>query len=101
MVTPENAEIAVMASLALHNLLHTKYRESYTPTDSINFENELGEIIEGTFRKVIPTNAVGLQPAVTCRKSSTAEKVQNELRLHFNGTGQIPFQEGVLRKGKI
>ena len=101
MVTPENAEIAVMASLALHNLLHTKYRESYTPTDSINFENELGEITEGILRKVVSINAVGLQPAVTCRKSSTAEKVQNELRLHFNGTGQIPFQEGVLRKGKI
>ena len=99
MVTPEKAEIAVMSSLALHNLLHTKYRESYTPTDSIDFENEVGEITKGILRKVVSTNAVGLQPAVTCRKSSTAEKVQNEFKLHFNGTGQIPFQ-GSIKKRK-
>lgn len=80
----------MMGSLALHNLLHTKYRESYKPTDSIDFENELGEIIEGTFRKVI--HAAGLQPAIACRKSSTAEEIQSKLKLHFNGTGQIPFQ---------
>ena len=89
MLTPDKAEIAVMTSLALHNLLRTKSRESYTPTDSMDFEKELGEIIEGTLKEVVSTNVAGLQPAWLCR---TSEEVQNELKLHFNGTGQIPFQ---------
>ena len=48
LLAPERAEIAVLASLALHNLLRTKSRESYTPTGSIDFENDTGEILEGT-----------------------------------------------------
>ena len=81
-----------MTSLALHNLLRTKSGESYTPTDSIDFENELEEIIEGTLKEVVSPNVSSLQPESPCRKSTTAEEVQNELKLHFNGTGQIPFQ---------
>ena len=48
LLAPERGEIAVLASLALHNLLRTKSRESYTPTGSIDFENDTGEILEGT-----------------------------------------------------
>ena len=60
-LTPEKAEIAVMTSLALHNLLRTKSRESYTPINSIDFEKYTGEIVEGTWRKeVVSTNVVGL-----------------------------------------
>ena len=43
-LTREKAEIAVMASLALHNLLRTKSRESYTPIRGVDFENGTGEI---------------------------------------------------------
>ena len=50
-LTPERAEITVMASLALHNLLRTKSRESYTPIGNIDFENDTGEIVEGTLRQ--------------------------------------------------
>ena len=75
-LTPERAEIAVMASLALHNQLKTKSRESYTPIGSIGFENDTGEIVEGTWRQeVISTNVAGLQPAAPCRTSFTAEEV--------------------------
>ena len=92
-LTPERAEIAVMASLTLHNQLKTKSRESYTPIGSIGFENDTGEIVEGTWRQeVISTNVAGLQPAAPCRTSFTAEEVQNESKLHFNGPRQIPFQ---------
>ena len=98
-LTPERAEITVMASLALHNLLRTKSRESYTPIGSIDFENDTGEIVEGTWRQeVISTNVAGLQPAAPCRTSFTAEEVRNELKLHLNGPGQIPFQWRVLNK---
>ena len=75
-LTPERAEIAVMASLALHNQLKTKSRESSTPIGSIGFENDTGEIVEGTWRQeVISTNVTGLQPAAPCRTSFTAEEV--------------------------
>ena len=50
-LTPERAEIAVMASLTLHNLLRTKSRESYTPIGSIDFENDTGEIVEATWHQ--------------------------------------------------
>ena len=50
-LTPERAKIEVMASLALHNLLRTKSRESYTPIGSIDFENDTGEIVEGTWHQ--------------------------------------------------
>ena len=39
-----------MASLVLHDLLRTKSRESYAPTGSIGFDNDTGEILEGTWR---------------------------------------------------
>ena len=95
-LTPEKAEVAVMASLVLHNLLRTKSRESYTPIGSIDFENETGEVIEGTWnQEVVCTN---LQPSAPCRASMAAEEVRNQFKLHFNGPGQIPFQWRVLHK---
>ena len=67
-----------MTSLALHNLLRTKSRESFTPIGNIDFETETGEIIEGTrCQEVVPTKVAGLQPATTCRTSITAEEVRN------------------------
>ena len=89
-----------MASLALHNIFKTKSEKSYTPIGSIDFENETGEIIEGNWRQeVASTNVADLQPAATCRTSITAEEVRNELKLHFNGPGQIQWVQGrVLNK---
>ena len=75
------------------SLLRTKSRESYTPIGSINFENDAGEIVEGTWhQKVISTNVADLRPDAPCRTSITAKEVRNELKLHFNEPGQIPFQ---------
>ena len=75
-LTPEKAAIAVMANLTSHNLLRTKSRESYTPIGSIGFENDTGEIVEGTWlQEVISTNVASLQPAAPCRISITAEEV--------------------------
>ena len=98
-LTPEKAEVAAMASLVLHNVLRTKSRESYTSIGSIDFENETGEVIEGTWhQEVVCTNVADLQPSAPCRASMAAEEVRNEFKLHFNGPGQIPFQWRVLHK---
>ena len=98
-LTPEKTEVAVMASLVLHSLLRIKSRESYTPIGSIDFENETGEVIEGTWhQEVVCTNVADLQPSAPCRASMAAEEVRNEFKLHFNGPGQIPFQWRVLHK---
>ena len=82
-LTPEKAEVAVMPSLVLHNLLRTKSRESYTPIGSIDFEIETGEVIEGTWhQEVVCTNVADLQPSAPCTASMAVEEVRNEL--HFN-----------------
>ena len=46
LLTPDKAVIAIMASLALHNMLRTKSRESYTPTGFVDFEIPNGNIIQ-------------------------------------------------------
>ena len=98
-LTPEKAEVDVMASLVLHNLLRAKSRERYTPIGSIDFQNETGEVIEGTWhQEVVCTNVADLQPSAPCRASMAAEEVRNEFKLYFNGPGQIPFQWRVLHK---
>ena len=99
LLTHGKAEITVMASLVLHNLLRTKSRESYTSIGSINFENKTGEIIEGTWlQEVSSTNVADLQRAAPCRTSIIAEEVLNKLKLHFKWQGQIPFQWRALNK---
>ena len=88
-----------MASLTLHNLLQTKSWESYAPIGSIDFENEAGEITEGTWlQEVSSTNVADFQPAAPCRTSITSEEVLNELKIHFRWQGQIPFQWRALSK---
>ena len=58
-LTPEKTAIAVMASLALQNMLRTKSSESYTPVGFIDTETNDG-IIEGTWREgTAPNLALG------------------------------------------
>ena len=46
LLTPDKAAIAIMASLALHNMLRTKLSESYTPTGFADFEIPNGTVIQ-------------------------------------------------------
>ena len=57
---PEKTTIAVMASLALHNILRTKSSESYTPVGFIDTETNDG-IIEGTRREDTAPNIAPLE----------------------------------------
>ena len=45
-LTPDKAVIAIMANLALHNMLRTKSSESYTPTSFADFEIPNGNVME-------------------------------------------------------
>ena len=47
LLTPDKAVIAIMASLALHDMLRTKSSESYTPTGFVNFEIPNGNVFQG------------------------------------------------------
>ena len=47
LLTPDKAVIAIMASLALHNMLRIKSSESYTPTRFVDFEIPNGYVIQG------------------------------------------------------
>ena len=47
LLTPDKAIIAIVASLALHNMLRTKSSESYIPTGFVDFEIPNGNVIQG------------------------------------------------------
>ena len=98
-LTPEKAETVVMASLALHNMLHTKSSESYTPGGFIDQEGESGEVLPGNWRQdSAAPNMVDLQIHPPHRKNISAENIRTKFLEHFNGPGQVPWQWNVLLK---
>lgn len=96
-LSPEKTEIIVMASLALHNMLRTKSRESYTPAGFVDQENE-GVVVGGSWRDTSAPNIVPLQPAPPSRKNASAEAVREKFCNYFNGPGQVPWQWNVLTR---
>ena len=60
-MTPDKAVIAIMVSLALHNMLRTKSSESYTPTGFVDSEIPNGNVIQGEWRDCSTPNLATLQ----------------------------------------
>ena len=73
---PDKAVIAIMASLALHNMLRTKSSKSYTPTGFVDFEIPNGNIIQREWREFSSPNLALLQWENGVRKSLSGEQVQ-------------------------
>ena len=92
---PEKTTIAVMASLALHNMLRTKSSESYTPVGFIDTETNDG-IIEGTWREGTAPNLAPLPDMRYGRTSLAGKDIKRKLCEYFNGPGQIPWQWVIL-----
>ena len=95
--SPEKAEIIVMASLCLHNMLRTKSKNSYTPVGFLDQENE-GVVEGGSWRDISAPNIVPLQPAPHSRKNVSAEAVREKFCNYFNGPGQVPWQWKILTR---
>ena len=94
-LTPEKTTIAVVASLAHHNMLRTKSSESYTPVGFIDTETNYG-VIEGTWREYNAPNLAALEHMRYGRTSLADKNVRQKLSEYFNGLGQAPWQWGIL-----
>ena len=85
----------VMASVALDNMLSSKSSESYTPVGFINTKTN-GGIIEGTWREGTAPNLALLEDIRYGRTSLAGKDTRRKLSEHCNGSGQIPWQWGIL-----
>ena len=84
-----------MASVALDNMLSSKSSESYTPVGFINTKTN-GGIIEGTWREGTAPNLALLEDIRYGRTSLAGKDTRRKLSEHCNGSGQIPWQWGIL-----
>ena len=88
-LTPEKTTIAVMVSLALHNMLRSKSSESYTPVGFIDTETNDG-VIEGVWREGTAPNLAPLEDMRYGRTSLAGKDIRQKLCEYFNGPGQVP-----------
>ena len=88
-LAPGQAEIIVMASLALHNLLRKKSKDSYTPVGFIDQYIE-GSITNGSWRYMATPDIIPLEFAPRARNISTTGAKKEKFCNYFNGPGQVP-----------
>ncbi len=95
-LSPEKAELVVLAACALHNFLRSKDTgtRAYTPEGSLNRENpDNHSVIPGEGRQDIDQTAEGLHPIAkegNAVHGSRAETIQQEFCDYFNSVGQVP-----------
>ena len=94
-LSPENAGLLTMSCCLLHNLLHVKSPNSYTP---INFVDEVqfnGHIVDGEWRNRDQSPFVcELQPSTSRNPPLVADEVRNIFKEYFQTRGQVPWQYG-------
>lgn len=96
-LTPEKAIYITLASIALHNMLRTKSRESYTPPGFIDEVSINGEMTEGEWRNyTVPANIQPLPSTYARRATSEAIKIRNLFKEYFMGPGSVPWQWNIL-----
>ena len=84
LLTPDKAVIAIMESLALRNILHTKSSDSHTPTGFIDFEIPNGNVIHGEWCEYSTLNLDPLQCKNCERQSLSGKQIQQKLCNYFN-----------------
>ena len=90
LITPERAELVVLAACALHNLLRTKmpsYTNSLLDTES----EETHEVTPGVWRN--DGEMQGLDPLAGNTSLFCAKRQREELCDYFNGIGAVEWQD--------
>ena len=81
------------AAVVLHNMLHSKSRDSYTPIGFADVISTAGGVIEGTWREdVTQSIIVPTQAQYKGNKSKEAETIRENLADYFFGPGQVKWQ---------
>ena len=94
-LTSEKTTIAVMASVALCNMLRTKSSESCTPVGFIDTEINDG-VTEGTWKEDIAPNLSPLEDMRYGRTSLAGKVIRQKLCEYFSGPVHVPWQQGIL-----
>lgn len=86
----ENIDIVVMTCCVLHNFLRKKYSTTYTPINSLDFE----DTIEGTLTLGLraDTTLLELQKGHYRNISNDAKATRDEFLNYFNNEGSLPWQ---------
>ena len=94
---PRKARNVVLACCTLHNMLLSKSTQSYCPSGSIDYEDENGRVIPGSWRRDINNtgNFISL-PKCKERQPKNADDMQDILCDYVNGPGAVPWQWRVL-----
>ena len=93
-LTPDKATTVVLACCALHNMLLSKSSRSYCPPGSIDYENENGDVITGSWRENGSSNSSNFRSMPKCKERSpkNAEDMRDIICYYVNGPGAIPWQ---------
>lgn len=95
LLEPKKAEVVVMATAYLHNFLRRhNSRNTYTPPDFLDNENDQGLVIEGRWRQEVQAEQGSLLPLrrVPRRSTNQAEYIRNEFAEYFVSNGAITWQ---------
>lgn len=92
-LSPEEAEILLMASVVLHNMLCTKSSSSYLAPGEVDFFSPTGEYFEGSWRR---ENLNEWLPSVSLSQDRNppmgAKNIRDNLAMYFGRQGSIPWQ---------
>lgn len=95
-VKPENIVKIVMACCVLHNFLRKKAAATYTPPDSLDYEDtDTFTLREGL--RCRDDKIAALRPNQHRRAHNDAKEVRDSFMDFFNTTGSVPWQHKVLQ----
>ena len=90
-IHPDKAVDVTLATLVLHNMLHSKSAESYMPDIAINIEASDGSVTGGSWRN---DNSIDFTRSLPATNSE--QDVCETFADHFYGHGQIPWQWNIV-----
>ena len=87
-------KLLTTATIALHNMLCTKSRDSYSPSGFVDEFTDDGELNEGLWRQNnVPSTIIPLEPRKRANKAKwDAENIRDNFANYFFGQGQVTWQ---------
>ena len=90
---PEDAEICLMACIALHNMLCTKSKDRYLAPSEVDTFTPTGDCLEGSWRREHFDEWLPSVPISRIRNAGmSAKTIRNNLLTYFARQGSVPWQ---------
>lgn len=88
---PENIDDTVLACCALHNFLRKNSSASYTPPDSLDYEDPCTHEMQDGLR--VGDNIAGLANGKIKNAPERAKHVREQFKMYFNTVGKVAWQD--------